>query len=230
MTDFGLSGKAPTHPELLDWLAVEFMESGWDMKRLHRLIVTSNAYKRSSSNNNPTKDPENIHLARRNIGRMEAEVLRDSLLSCALKLDSQMGGRELENTLALKTFRRSIYYSSFPEDGGKGVIGDLFDGPDPLECYRRSQSIVPQQALALTNSELVHQLSGLVTTSIQSQLSAASPDADFIRLAYSRILSRPPSTLELKECAEFLLGQPRDIARPGLIRALFNHNDFQSIR
>ena len=230
VTDFGLSGKAPTHPELLDWLAVEFMESGWDMKRLHRLIVTSNAYKRSSSNNNPTKDPENIHLARRNIGRMEAEVLRDSLLSCALKLDSQMGGRELENTLALKTFRRSIYYSSFPEDGGKGVIGDLFDGPDPLDCYRRSQSIVPQQALALTNSELVHQLSGLVTTSIQSQLSAASPDADFIRLAYSRILSRPPSTLELKECAEFLLGQPRDIARPGLIRALFNHNDFQSIR
>lgn len=230
VTDFGLSGKAPTHPELLDWLAVEFMESGWDMKRLHRLIVTSNAYKRSSSNNNPTKDPENIHLARRNIGRMEAEVLRDSLLSCALKLDSQMGGRELENTLALKTFRRSIYYSSFPEDGGKGVIGDLFDGPDPLDCYRRSQSIVPQQALALTNSELVHQLSGLVTTSIQAQLSAASPDADFIRLAYSRILSRPPSTLELKECAEFLLGQPRDIARPGLIRALFNHNDFQSIR
>ncbi len=230
VTDFGLNGKAPAHPELLDWLAVEFMQSGWDMKRMHRLMVTSKAYKQKSTPSNPSTDPENIHFSRRNIGRMEAEVLRDSLLSCALKLDSRMGGRELENSLALKTFRRSIYYSSFPEDGGKGVLGDIFDGPDPLDCYRRSQTIVPQQALALTNSEFVHQLSGFVTVSLQSQLPAASPDSAFIELAYSRILSRPPTPSELGECLAYLEGQPKDIARPGLIRALFNHNDFQSIR
>ena len=68
-----------------------------------------------------------------------------------------MGGQELENSEALTTFRRSLYYSVYPEQGGKSSLGELFDAPDALECYRRTRSIVPQQALALTNSDLVHQ-------------------------------------------------------------------------
>lgn len=228
--DFGRNGKTPTHPELLDWLAVEFMESGWSMKHLHRLIVTSNAYKRSSTNITPSRDPENIFLAHGNVGHMEAEVLRDSLLACAGKLDSRMGGQELENTEALKTFRRSIYYSIYPDGGGKGVIGDLFDGPDPLDCYRRSHSILPQQALALTNSELIHQLSDEVASLISSQIPNPASDADFIQQSFARILSRPPAPAELHSCGLFLAGSSDVRARAGLIRALFNHNDFISIR
>ena len=90
---------------------------------------------------------------------MESEVVRDSLLYCGDRLDLTMGGVELENKDAQTTNRRSLYYSVHPESGGKSALGELFDAPDPLDCYRRTSSVVPQQALALTNSELVHQLS-----------------------------------------------------------------------
>ena len=110
--DFGLSGTPPTHPALLDWLAVELMESGWSMKHLHRLIVTSNAYAMSSGSGKvelPSRevDPENKFLWRMNPGRMEAELVRDSLLSSADQLDMQLGGQELENSQALMTRRRT---------------------------------------------------------------------------------------------------------------------------
>ncbi|MSR30818.1 MAG: DUF1553 domain-containing protein [Gemmataceae bacterium] len=226
--DFGMNGKLPTHPELLDWLAVEFMDSGWNMKALHRLIVTSNAYQRGSTSGDISKDQENLFLARMNTGRMEAEVLRDSLLHCAGKLNYTMGGQELENTEALKTFRRSLYYSCFPEGGGKGVLGELFDGPDPLDCYRRSVSIVPQQALALTNSELIHQLSSELAVKLLSE--SRQTGAGFIQLAYERILSRPPSKAEVEACASFLGRPGDDKTRAALVRVLFNHNDFLSIR
>jgi hypothetical protein len=162
--NFGRSGAAPTHPELLDWLAVEFMESGWSMKHLHRLMVTSDAYQRRSGPADVSRapraaDPDNSLLWRMNTGRMEAEIVRDSLLALGGLLDETMGGQELENTDSLTTHRRSLYYATFPEQGGKSPLGDLFDGPDALGCYRRTRSIVPQQALALTNSELVHDVS-----------------------------------------------------------------------
>ena len=228
--DFGRNGKAPSHPELLDWLAVEFMESGWSMKHLHRLIVTSNAYKRTSKGNPNSNDPENIWLARMNSGRMETEVIRDSLLACAGKLDYTSGGQELENTEALKTYRRSIYYSIYPDGGGKGVMGDLFDGPDPLDCYRRSRSIVPQQALALTNSQLIHQLSSDVAASIMGGLPTDATQMQFIGSAFELILNRQPTSAERENCNTFLGQTPDDKTRAGLVRVLFNHNDFLSIR
>src|SRR5262249_40602234 len=85
--DFGRNGKRPSHPDLLDWLAVDFMDNGWQLKRLHRLIVTSNAYRMRSSvgpdNPNLAGDPDNRFLWRFNAGRMEAEVVRDSVLHLA---------------------------------------------------------------------------------------------------------------------------------------------------
>jgi hypothetical protein len=153
--DFGRNGVAPTHPELLDWLAAEFMESNWSLKHLHRLIVTSAAYRRVSATGDAAQnvacDPENKMLWRMNAGRMESEVVRDSLLYCAGRLDLQIGGQELENSENLTTNRRSLYYCVHPEQGGKSSLGELFDAPDALDCYRRTRSIVPQQALALTN-------------------------------------------------------------------------------
>lgn len=247
VTDFGRNGARPTHPELLDWLAVELMESGWSMKHLHRLIVTSAAYRRASGEgrvgseeqnaaasnfalrtpHSPlAADPENKLLWRMNPGRMEAEVVRDSLLNVAGKLDPKIGGQELENTEALTTFRRSLYYSVFPEQGGKSAMGELFDAPDALECYRRSRSIVPQQALALTNSDLVHQLSIAI-----AQNEGQKNDQEFVVACFERILSRRPTARELEICLETVSkSSVTPLARASLVRALFNHNDFVTIR
>lgn len=254
--DFGRSGKSPTHPELIDWLAAEFMESGWSMKHLHRLIVTSAAYRRSSSSyalrfshydpvkrndvmrkeeqHNATADPENRLLWRMNPGRMEAEVVRDSLLHLAGALDARMGGQELENKDALTTTRRSLYYSFNPESDGRSEFSALFDAPDPNDCYRRTRSVIPQQALALTNSKLVHDH----TPAIAKRLGApASDNAAFITAAFEHILTRPPSRAELAECEAFLAKQinavPKDgeaRARESLVRALLNQNDFLVVR
>src|SRR5262249_32702726 len=131
--DFGRNGATPIHPELLDWLAVEFMEHGWKMKHLHRLIVTSGAYRMASSGR-VDSDPENLHLSRMNAGQMEAELVRDALLYVAEDLDPKIGGRVLANTEAEKSKRRSIYFEIFPEAGGHDPFSEMFDPPNPGEC------------------------------------------------------------------------------------------------
>ena len=243
--DFGRFGARPTHPELLDWLAVEFMESGWSMKHLHRLVVTSAAYRRASEIPNSefgipnSSDRENRLLWRMNTGRMEAEVVRDSILHLAGELDGKLGGQELENKEMATTTRRSLYYAVFPELGGAGEFTGLFDAPDPNECYRRSRSIIPQQALALTNSKLVHDRS----VNLVRRVGAPNSDSArltapaFITAAFEHILTRPPSRAELAECEAYLQQQgaaaPKDgtsRARESLVRALLNQNDFLTIR
>jgi mono/diheme cytochrome c family protein len=245
--DFGRNGAAPSHPEILDWLAVEFMESGWSLRHLHRLIVTSQAYRRSSSPHdrpaNVARDPDNRRLWRMNVGRMEVELVRDSLIAIGGKLDPTQGGQELENESSLTTYRRSLYYSSHPEAGGKSQFGELFDAPDAIDCYRRSETIIPQQALALTNSELIHSMSAAVVA-----LAPPVPDEKgmidlpgFINGAFERVLCRAPTAVEQEACLAFLKTQidlltreqnpePRHRACESLIRVLFNHNDFVTIR
>ena len=240
--DFGRNGAAPTHPELLDWLAVELMDSGWSMKHLHRLIVTSNTYRMSSSSgptDTPSRqiDPENRFLWRMNPGRMEAEVVRDSLLSCAGQLDLTLGGQELENSQALTTRRRTLYYSCQPEIDGKSSFGMLFDAPEPADCYRRSRSIIPQQALALTNSDLIHEMSGLLANALWGSLpiTQQSDPAAFVVAAHEQILTRPPTESERAACVGFLTATGDEGTDPGrlreaLVRVLLNHNDFVAIR
>jgi hypothetical protein len=160
-----------------------------------------------------------------NAGRMEAEVVRDSVLYVAGKLDPKIGGQELENTEALTTFRRSLYYSVFPEQGGKSELGELFDAPDALDCYRRTRSVIPQQALALTNSELIHRLSAALVES------TAEPTSEgFIIAIFERILSRPPTASEIEACSKFVTDPANPRQRGSLVRALMNHNDFVTIR
>jgi hypothetical protein len=246
--DFGRNGAEPIHQDLLDWLAVELMESNWSMKHLHRLIVTSDAYQRMSSQGNGQQasvDPENKYYWRMNIGRMEAEVIRDSLLHLAGKLDLQMGGQELENNQAFTTFRRSLYYSCQPEEDGKSALSVLFDGPDPSDCYRRTRTVIPQQSLAMTNSALVHELSVSIEKIISDKISLQTatennPDLSgaFIHDAYLSILARLPKEEEVVVCEKFLNTQSVGEAnstettsrRAGVIRALLNHNDFITIR
>src|SRR5262249_39687385 len=100
ISNFGVNGQRPTHPELLDWLATELMKKNWSMKAIHRLIVTSNTYQMQSSSDdaNQVIDPENQYLWRMNSRRMEAEIVRDSILQVAGLLDHTMGGPEIEES------------------------------------------------------------------------------------------------------------------------------------
>ena len=234
--DFGRNGASPSHPELLDWLAVEFMESGWSIKHLHRLIVTSDAYQRlSSASGSPShqKDPENRSYWRMNAGRMEVEVLRDSILQIAGKLDPTMGGQELENKDIFTTWRRSLYYCCQPEEDGKSSLGMLFDGPDASDCYRRTRTVIPQQSLALTNSPLVHELSPLIAQQIEARLAVETlAESDrFVDAAYRTILGRSPTVQEMELCRDYLSDTTQTQSlRASLVRVLLNHSDFITIR
>lgn len=241
--DFGRNGSRPTHPGLLDWLAVEFMEHGWSMKHLHRLIVTSRAYRQSSAMPDPgmatanqQRDPSNRYLWRMNRGQMEAETLRDSLLHLSGELDLTPVGYPLPNTESDRRHHRSLYFECFPEPNGASALAGLFDAPNPIECYRRTQTIVPQQALALANSKLSDERSRALSRRLAAGLANAtgSDSAAFITAAYEQILTRPPTAAEVAACQGFLTRQAEaesvELARVGLVRVLFNHNDFVSIR
>jgi len=236
--DFGRNGKQPTHPELLDWLAVELVEHDWSMKRLHRLMVTSHVYQLSDQKlgteeaigQNVARDKDNFWYWRRRRGRMEAEVIRDSVLMLAGRLDSTIGGQVLLNTRALSTGRRSLYYEVYPEAGGNTQFAELFDPPDPGDCFRRTSTVVPQQALALSNSDLIQ----LATAGTARHIDGPTPEA-FIRKAFVRVLSRLASEDEVAACQAFWAQQLQELkdegrVRESLVRVLFNHNDFVTIR
>lgn len=241
--DFGRRGAAPTHPELLDWLATEFMASGWSMKHMHRLMVLSRTYRLSSSNADAskaslTKDAENKYYWRMNPVRMEAQALRDSLLQLAGQLDLTMGGPTINPEKEDTVFRRSLYFTHSKEDVHKFL--ETFDNANVLECYRRPESVLPQQALALSNSKLSMVAAGKLTEILLKDSETASDDG-FIRVAYQSILAVKPGKAELEACGEALLelrslaekqGQadPVKRARAGLVHALFNHNDFITVR
>jgi len=255
--DFGRGGKRPTHPQLLDWLAVELMDSRWRMKPIHRLIVTSAAYRRSSQTarqeTNKTRDKDNTtwwHFERR---RLEAEVIRDSLLHLSGMLDGQVGGQELDPKQE-SVSRRSLYFGVYPEAGGMMRFLSLFDPPDPNDCYRRTTSIVPQQALALFNSELMAQHSRALARKLTMQLAAGEvPDhTAAVSAAFEHVLARSPSAREVAVCRQFLqtqiklyqvqsdaLKQKHELrssdhlfrrALESLVRSLLNHNDFVMVR
>jgi hypothetical protein len=224
--NFGRSGKKPSHPELLDWLAVEFMERNWDMKAIHKLIVTSSAYKLQSSGwaaDSPQAkaDPENVSLWRMNTRRMEAEVVRDSVLAIAGKLDKTMGGPEIDETKGHEVYRRSIYFRHAP-DLQMDML-KVFDVASPNECFERSESIVPQQALALANGKLSLTMSRLLARQL-SPLASSEPvdpstgnraavsaqarsDEEFVASAFNRILGRQPKAAELGESVAYLREQ-----------------------
>jgi hypothetical protein len=260
--DFGVNGKPPANPALLDWLAVEFVERGWSMKAIHRLIVTSDAYRRQSSSSqaeqaNLAIDPDNRHLWRFKVRRMEAELVRDSVLHAAGKLDATMGGPDLDQAAGETTPRRSVYFRHAHEK--YMTFLKLFDAPSVTECYRRDESIVPQQALALANSSLSFQQSRILAAALSQEAGGeptAEANAAFIAAAFEQVLCRKPSDDERATCEKFLAEQaqkladagkltpfaagpaatikpsaaPHQRARENLVHVLFNHKDFVSIR
>src|SRR5262249_37492247 len=160
--DFGRNGRLPSHPALVDWLAAEFMERGWSMKAMHRLIVTSSTYRQASTPDaaNRAIDQDNKYLWRYPSRRLEAEAVRDAIFYVAGKLDQTMGGPEIDFPLGLTVPRRSIYFRHAAEKQMEFLA--IFDGPSVTECYERKQAIMPQQALALFNSDLVRKHSRLL--------------------------------------------------------------------
>jgi len=263
--DFGRAGTPATHPALLDWLAVELMEHDWSLQHLHRLIVTSSTYQLSSS---PPADHPNLALDRDNRWwwradrkRMEAELVRDSLLAVSGLLDPTLGGQELDTPLAATSPRRSLYFVIHPEAGGSPAFLSLFDAPDPTDCYRRTESIVPQQALALTNSQTTLNASRRLAATLSAQITANESDESqhetaFIHSAFEQVLARPVTEAELTRCLTFLEQQhdlftttptetltgattegitpastnPTQRARESLIRVLFSHHEFVTVR
>jgi len=230
-SDFGGNGVKPSHPALLDWLAAEFMARGWSMKEMHRLMVTSSAYRMASTPDeaNLAADPDNVYLWRMPSRRIEAEVVRDNLLWTAGTLDRTMGGPEIPHTEGLSSKRRSVYLRIAAEKEVEFL--KLFDGPSVNECYRRHATVLPQQALALANSELALKEARELASALQKE---AASDAEFVNLAYRKMLARPPAADELKLCLEFLQqpkpGAAKGSRRDNLILVLFNHNDFLTVR
>ncbi len=275
MFDFGLSGRSPSHPELLDWLAVELMQPSqrlrhdatgsrweanaehaapWSLKHLHRLIVTSRVYRSQSAFDAESAkiDPENVALWRMNPRRLEAEVIRDSVLFVSGQLDILQGGPELPVADGLSTPRRSMYFRSNPDQQMEFL--KVFDVASPVECYQRNTSVVPQQALTLANSELtlVH------ARRLARHLAAGQTDVEqFVRAAFEQVLARPPTSAELELSRKFLDRQQKTYeknaaaivtlagdsetaeapardpalrARELLVHALFNHSDFVTVR
>lgn len=239
--NFGRSGKSPTHPELLDWLAVEFMNNGWKSKPLHRLIVTSHAYRMKSNASTEYSvlstqyDPDNLYLWKFATNRMEAEVVRDSMLHLAGELDPAIGGVEVAQDQAMTSRRRSIYLAHHGETRAQFL--DLFDAANPCDAYKRTTSVLPQQALALSNSELAIRLSRALAKKLP-----ASNDADFVMAAFEQVLARTPRPAERTASMAFLEQQRKLFeselqgmdaaarARENLVQALFNHTDFVTIR
>ena len=260
--DFGLRSPRPMHYELLDWLAVELMENQWSLKHLHQLILSSRTWRLASAASsspamvhNRKVDRDNQRLWRMNVRRLDAEVIRDSVLAVAGQLDTRMGGADIDYRQGEESRRRSIYFRHAYEKQMKMLV--LFDAASPNECYRRSESIIPQQALALTNSSLALTQSRLLARQLWKHAAGGPAAASrFIQSAFLSVLSRPPEAAEENACLEFLNDQERTLsagaqlttfnggsqpkvppdtdsrgrARENLVHVLLNHNDFVTVR
>jgi len=247
--DLGRNGRPPTHPALLDWLAAEFMQSGWSVKHLHRLMLTSATYRMASTVDVACweKDRDNLHLWRMPQRRLEAEAVRDCVLYVTGRLDPAMGGPDIDHALGLSNTRRSLYFRHAAEKQMEFL--KIFDCASVTECYQRNYSVLPQQALALANSDLTLRSSRLLAR----RFDPALPASGFVTSAFERVLARPPSPAESAECVSFLESQtarwtalkvrPADKAdgsapspeattraRENLIHVLLNHHEFVSVR
>ncbi len=260
--DLGMKSPKPELLSLLDWLASELIENGWDMKHLHRLIVASEAYKRASSGTpeqiafERAKDADNRFYWRFPTRRLDAEEVRDNLLSVSHLLDASMGGPDLSEDDGEKSYRRSVYFRHAYEKQMTMLV--LFDAASPSECYRRKPSIIPQQALVIANSPLARSAS----RSLGSRLwKDAKQDAVlFVERLFLEVLGRPASQWERNKSMDYLeqyqQGNLSDSPLPiesnaasrnekmpdatpvdrwekacqSLAHVLINHNDFVNIR
>ena len=229
LDNFGKMGDRPTHPELLDWLAVEFINRGWSIKQMHRLMMTSEAYQMASRYNDAAAaatDPNDDYLWRFRIQRLDAEVVRDSIMAAAGTIDLTIGGPPIfphiqDELLKAVSFsrihgiyrnqpdgpavwRRSIY--AYTKRNLPFPMMQVFDLPDLNMSYgARNVSTVPTQALTLMNNEFVTRQAQLLADRVKA--TAGSDTMKQIDLAYKLALTRPPTSKELTLARELVEGR-----------------------
>ncbi|HZF38700.1 MAG TPA: DUF1549 and DUF1553 domain-containing protein, partial [Blastocatellia bacterium] len=223
--DFGARGRAPTHPELLDWLASRFIEGGWSIKKMHRMIMLSHAYRLASdavetgrrgdgaTGRNSALDVNNDYLWRFNRRRLEAEEIRDSILAVSGSLDRTMGeehpfppeptwrfSQHVQFFAVYDTNRRSVYLMQ--QRLKKHPFFEIFDGADTnATTDSRAQSVTPVQALFLMNSPFMHEQSDHFAARIGTAYDTLRASVDYVfRLVYGR----SPGLEEIREAQDYL--------------------------
>lgn len=255
--NFGRLGDRPTHPELLDWLARRFMESGWSVKQLHRQILLSSVYQMSSTGSDESAtaelDPENHLLSKFRLQRLEAEQIRDSILAVSGRLDSSIGGKTVplrnrqfvfnhtsQDHTKYDSIRRSLYLPIIRNN--LYTLFEQFDFPDPtMPTGLRSSTVVAPQALLMMNSDLV--LDSAAALADELLADQHNSDAERVAAAYRKALGREPSGLESSRAIEFfgelttVTGATGEVNREQqqqawmlLCQSLFSSNEFIYLR
>lgn len=239
-SDFGRHGEPPTHPELLDWLAVEFAERRWSIKAMHRLIMLSDAYQRAGVGGRKSleKDPDNLYLSRMNRRRLDADALRDTILAVAGTLNLKMGGvgvipplssEEIlaarmprlwpENPDPAEHNRRSVYLQM--KRSLTLPMLAIFDAPDTAtSCSRRETSTVAPQALTLMNSSFTSEQAEAFAARIREQV-GEDPVAQ-VEAGWRLALARPPTADEAQTALAYL--KRNSLPQLGLL--MFNMSEF----
>src|SRR5438876_1055261 len=242
--NFGKMGEPPTHPELLDWLAVEFMNRGWSIKAMHRLIMTSDAYQMASAYEDEAdreKDPQNHYLWRFRAQRLDAEIVRDSILAASGGINLAVGGPPIFPALPKElltsvshgiwkndadgpaVWRRSVYV--YRRRGLAFPMFQVFDLPEQnVTAGARTVSTVPTQALTLLNDPFVLRQAQLFADRAKKE--AGDDPASQIELAYRIALTRPPSETELTVALDAV----KKHSLVDLTHVLMNLNEFVYIR
>ncbi|MGH9800664.1 MAG: DUF1553 domain-containing protein, partial [Blastocatellia bacterium] len=217
-SDFGSRGEAPTHPELLDYLAGWFMENGWSLKKLHALILSSATYQQSSADNSAARqhDPENRLLWRMNRQRLDFESLRDAMLAASGQLDLKTGGVPDEITSWPFSRRRTVYgYVNRAKLAAEFLTFD-FASPD-AHVAQRYQTTIPQQSLYLMNSPfVVEQARALLT---RTEIAAAKTPRQRIAKLYRTLYGREASPEEINLGVKFVsngVGAEREAVAKGV--------------
>ena len=221
--DFGVRGDLPTHPELLDWLAMNFMENNWSIKKLHKVIVTSNTYKQNSNDREDglKVDPENKLLWKQNRRRLDFESLHDSVLSVSGNLDLKVGGPSVSFFTGKN--RRAVYgyidRLDFPS------LLATFDIPNPASSsVERTSTTVAPQALYLMNGPFVREAAKKVLNlNTIKEIKSTDQKADAIMLA---VLGRKPTAKEKLQMINFVMGHNENEAWLDLTHGLFLTNEF----
>jgi hypothetical protein len=244
LDNFGKMGDPPTHPELLDWLALEFMDRGWSVKQMHRLLMTSEAYRMSSQFADPgnmQRDAANRYLWRFQARRLEAETVRDAILATSGGLNREIGGPAVfpalqadvlkqmthgiwnKETDGPKVWRRSVYI--YRKRGLPFPMLESFDLPDQnISCGMRTSSTVPTQALMLMNDEWVLRQADLFAQRVRE--AEPADEEKQIELAYRLSVSRAPDARERNAAREYL----KSHSLAGLAHVVLNLNEFVYLR
>ncbi|MCS6863875.1 MAG: PSD1 and planctomycete cytochrome C domain-containing protein [Gemmata sp.] len=227
-SDFGVRCEPPTHPELLDWLALQFIRDGWSLKKLHKRIMLSETYQQSSVTTAEAFriDPDNRLLARQNRRRLDFEALRDSILAVAGRLDTTLGGQPVDLFKTPFPTRRTVY-GLIDRTNLPGIFR-VFDVASPdTHSPQRFQTTVPQQALFLLNSPFILEQANALAQ--RKEVSTATTPADKVTALYRLALSRNPTNEELALALEFVRdddGKNKFGRWPQLAQVLLLSNEF----